>query len=97
MPARGVGRSVKESQDVGRAQENVAALQAQLQELEADLQADIAAVEAAHGSSADTLEHARAAERRDDQPETETRRRAGEAGGADLGGAMTSGVEPSAR
>ena len=54
--ARGVGRSMKESQDVGRAQENVAAVQAQLQELEASLQADIAAVEAAHGSPADTLE-----------------------------------------
>jgi hypothetical protein len=54
--ARGVGRSMKESQDVGRAQENVAAVQAQLQELEASLQADIAAIEAAHRSRADTLE-----------------------------------------
>ena len=54
--ARGVGRSMKESQDVGRAQENVAAIQAQIQELEASLQADIAAAEAAHTSSAETLE-----------------------------------------
>ena len=54
--ARGVGRSMKESQDVGRAQENVAAIQAQIQELEASLQADIAAAEEAHTSSAETLE-----------------------------------------
>lgn len=54
--ARGVGRSMKESQDVGRAQENVAAVQAQMQELEASLQADIAAAEAAHTSATETLE-----------------------------------------
>jgi hypothetical protein len=54
--ARGVGRSMKESQDVGRAQENVTAAQAQMQELETSLQADIAATEAAHGSSAETFD-----------------------------------------
>jgi hypothetical protein len=54
--ARGVGRSMKEAQDVGRAQQNVAAVQARLQELEASLQADIAAVEAAHASPADTID-----------------------------------------
>ena len=54
--ARGVGRSMKESQDVGRAQENVAAVQAQKEELERSLQAEIAAVEAAHGSPADAIE-----------------------------------------
>ncbi len=47
---------MKESQDVGRAQENVAAVQAQMQELEASLQADIAAAEAAHTSATETLE-----------------------------------------
>jgi hypothetical protein len=54
--ARGVGRSMKESQDVGRAQENVAALQAQKEELETSLQAEIAAVEAEHGSAGETIE-----------------------------------------
>jgi hypothetical protein len=44
--ARGMGKIGKESQDVTRAAENVAALQAQLSELEADLQADVSAVSA---------------------------------------------------
>jgi hypothetical protein len=42
---RGVGRSMKESQDVARAGENVSAVQTQIQELETALNADIAAAE----------------------------------------------------
>jgi len=38
--ARGVSRSMKEQQDIGRAQESVEALQAQLAELEAELQTE---------------------------------------------------------
>ena len=81
--ARGVGRSMKESQDVGRAQENVAAVQAQIQELEASLQADIAAAEAAHASSG--------RDARDAQPEAEAHGRAGEARRAGPGWQMTLG------
>jgi hypothetical protein len=40
--ARGVGRSYKESQDVGRAQETVGAIQQQAQDLEAQLQSEMA-------------------------------------------------------
>jgi hypothetical protein len=40
--ARGVGRSMKESGDVGRAQENVQALQAQLADLQAQCEQEIA-------------------------------------------------------
>jgi hypothetical protein len=54
--ARGVSRSMKESQDVARAGETVDAVQAQIQELEASLNADIAAAEAAHSSADDALE-----------------------------------------
>ena len=54
--ARGVSRSMKESQDVARAGDSVAAVQAQIQELEASVNADIAAAEAAHSSADDTLE-----------------------------------------
>jgi hypothetical protein len=46
--ARGVGRSMKESGDVARAQESVSAVQAQIQELEASLQTEIAGIEASH-------------------------------------------------
>jgi hypothetical protein len=53
---RGVGRSMKESQDVSRAQENKAALEAQLQEIETSLQADVAASEAAHNPLTEPLE-----------------------------------------
>ena len=38
--ARGVGRSVKQSQDIGRARENVAALQQQLADLNAEFEAE---------------------------------------------------------
>jgi hypothetical protein len=57
--ARGVGRSMKESQDVARAGETVAAVQAQIQELDASLNADIAAAEAAQASADDALETVR--------------------------------------
>ncbi len=43
--ARGVSRSMKEQQDIGRAQESVDALQGQLAELEADLQSETQSLE----------------------------------------------------
>jgi hypothetical protein len=46
--ARGVGRSMKESQDVSRAQETRGAIEAQLQEVETSLQSEIAGIDAAH-------------------------------------------------
>ena len=46
--ARGVGRARKEASDVARAQETVKALEASVQELDAELQAQVAAIEAAH-------------------------------------------------
>jgi hypothetical protein len=57
--ARGVSRSMKESQDVARAGETVAAVQAHIQNLEATLNADIAAAEAAQSSAHDALETVR--------------------------------------
>jgi len=42
---RGIGRSAKEQQDIGRAQETVEALQAQLAEIETDLQSETQALE----------------------------------------------------
>jgi hypothetical protein len=45
--ARGAGRAYKESQDVGRAQENVEAARRQLEELNAELQAELSAVASA--------------------------------------------------
>ena len=44
--ARGVSRSMKEQQDIGRAQESVEALQGQLAELEAEFQSETQALEA---------------------------------------------------
>lgn len=44
--ARGVGRTIKESQDVRRAEESVEAVQQQIGALEAELQAETAALEA---------------------------------------------------
>jgi len=49
--ARGVSRSMKESQDIGRAEDNVEALQQQLAELNAELEAQVAELQ----SSADPL------------------------------------------
>jgi hypothetical protein len=54
--ARGVSRSMKESQDVVRAGETVAAVQAQMQELEASLNADVSAAESAQAAAHDALE-----------------------------------------
>jgi hypothetical protein len=54
--ARGMGRIGKESQDVARASENVTALTAQLQQLEADLAADLQAMSAEWDTSTDALE-----------------------------------------
>jgi phage host-nuclease inhibitor protein Gam len=54
--ARGMGRIARESQDVARAQENVAALQSQLDELEASVQADIAAIDATYHPQTEPLD-----------------------------------------
>ena len=54
--ARGVGRASRESADVARAQENVAALEARLSELQSALEADLQATAADWDPSADTLE-----------------------------------------
>ena len=43
---RGIGRSAKEQQDIGRAQETVEALQSQLAEMDTELQAETQALEA---------------------------------------------------
>jgi hypothetical protein len=53
---RGAGRVLKEREDVGRAQENVAALQEQLATLEAEFKAEVAAAATAADSLAETLE-----------------------------------------
>ena len=47
---------MQESQDVSRAQENKAAVEAQLQELDTNLQAEIAGIDAAHDAKAEPLE-----------------------------------------
>jgi hypothetical protein len=54
--ARGVGRSVKESEDVDRAEENVAAIKGQLDALEQQLQSEIAEIDADINKAADELE-----------------------------------------
>ena len=43
--ARAVGRTVKQGQDVGRAEENVGAIEAQIQELDHAFQDEVAALE----------------------------------------------------
>lgn len=53
--ARGVGRTVKETQDIGRAKETVAAVQQQLEQLEEELRAEIATVEARFDASSEPL------------------------------------------
>ena len=53
--ARGVGRTVKETQDIGRAKETVEAVQQQLAQLEEELQAEIAGVEARFDASSEPL------------------------------------------
>jgi Type IV secretion-system coupling protein DNA-binding domain len=54
--ARGVGRSMKEAQDVGRAQETVAAVNQQLSDLDAQFQAETAAVERSLDPQTEPLE-----------------------------------------
>ncbi len=54
--ARGVGRSIKEQQDVGRASESVEALQEQLAALEAELQSETQALEARVDPAGEQLE-----------------------------------------
>jgi hypothetical protein len=54
--ARGVGRSMKEQQDIGRAQESVETLQTQLAELEAELQAETQNLEAKVDAQNEQLE-----------------------------------------
>ena len=54
--ARGVSRSMKESQDVGRAEENVAALTQKLEDLNAEFQSETAAVERSLDPQTEPLE-----------------------------------------
>ena len=54
--ARGVGRSMKEQQDIGRAQDSVEALQAQLADLEAELQNETQLLEAKIDAQNEQLE-----------------------------------------
>ena len=54
--ARGVGRSIKESQDVGRAEETVAAIDEQLAELDAQFKAETAAIERSGDPQTEALE-----------------------------------------
>ncbi len=53
--ARGVGRTMKETQDVKRAQENVDALKGQLANLEGELEAELAGIEATAPAETRTL------------------------------------------
>jgi phage host-nuclease inhibitor protein Gam len=54
--ARGMGRIARESQDIARAQQNVGAIQEQLSELEASVQADIAAIDATYHPQTEPLD-----------------------------------------
>lgn len=54
--ARGVGRTMKEGSDVGRAQENVEALQQQLADLEAQFNQETSAIEGRLDAANETLE-----------------------------------------
>jgi len=54
--ARGVGRSMKEQQDIGRAQDSVEVLQSQLSELEAELQTETQLLEAKVDAQNEQLE-----------------------------------------
>lgn len=54
--ARGVGRASKEAQDVARAKENVGSVQAQMEELDAELQAAIASLDARYHPATEPLE-----------------------------------------
>jgi hypothetical protein len=54
--ARGMGRIARESQDIARAQQNVTAIQEQLNELEASVQADIAGIDATYHPQTEPLD-----------------------------------------
>jgi hypothetical protein len=54
--ARGIGRTVQQRQDVGRADESVEALQKQLADLEAQFNAETAALEAKIDPQTEALE-----------------------------------------
>ena len=54
--ARGMGRIARESQDITRAQQNVAAIQEQLTELEASVQAEIAGLDATYHPQTEPLD-----------------------------------------
>ncbi|HEV8169105.1 MAG TPA: hypothetical protein VGP59_07150, partial [Pyrinomonadaceae bacterium] len=54
--ARGVSRSMKESQDVGRAEDNVAAVTQKIADLEAEFQAETAALENTFDPQTESLE-----------------------------------------
>jgi hypothetical protein len=54
--ARGVGRSIKESQDVGRAEETVEAIRAQMADLEAEFQTETEALEKKMSPDSEALE-----------------------------------------
>ena len=54
--ARGMGRIARESQDIARAQQNVTAIQEQLSELEASVQAEIAGLDATYHPQTEPLD-----------------------------------------
>jgi hypothetical protein len=54
--ARGIGRSIQQSNDVGRAQENIEAIQKQIEELDDQSRADIEAVKTRMYSAAEAVE-----------------------------------------
>ena len=54
--ARGMSRASKEAQDVSRAKENVESLKAQLEDLEAAVQAEVAALDATYHPASEPLE-----------------------------------------
>jgi len=54
--ARGVGRTMKESEDIERAKQNVAALEEQRKQLETEFAAETAALDAANDVATETLE-----------------------------------------
>jgi hypothetical protein len=54
--ARGVGRALKETQDVGRAKETVEAVQQQVTQLDEELRAEIAAIEARFEAASEPLD-----------------------------------------
>ena len=66
--ARGVGRTMKESEDIARAKETVAAIEEQRKQLDADFAAETAALDAANDAATETLEKSRSSRRRRTSP-----------------------------